>query len=237
MLSQWLWIIMNFAEQVVVNHCVMLIRVCGNHGVLFLASGWESRCECRASGCESWWARLSQWLWITMCYYVQVGMHHGELWWVSGCDSCCASRCEPWRVMLNHWLWIIEFCWASGCAPLWVILRQWVWIMVCYAEPVVVNHGVLFSSHMCEPWWGMLSQKLTIIVYYTEPVVLNHFGLCWNSDCESWCAMISKCVGIMVCYSEPVVGNHGVNAVPVCVNHNELCGNNGWESLRVILCQ
>jgi hypothetical protein len=31
------------------------------------------------------------------------------------------------------------------------------------------------------------------------------------------------CVGIMVCYAELVVVNHGVNAVPVGVNHGELC--------------
>jgi hypothetical protein len=45
------------------------------------------------------------------------------------------------------------------------------------------------------------------------------------------------CVEIMVCYSEPVVGNHGVNAVPVGVNHCELCGASGCESLSVIMCQ
>ena len=30
-------------------------------------------------------------------------------------------------------------------------------------------------------------------------------------------------MGIMVCFAEQVVGNHGVNAVPVGVNHGELC--------------
>jgi hypothetical protein len=99
MLRYWLWIIVSNAEPVVVNHCVlcwagcvgimvcyakpvvvnqcvMLSRVCGNQCVLFWASGWESRWESYASGCESWCILLSQWLWITMSYYVPVGVNH-----------------------------------------------------------------------------------------------------------------------------------------------------------------
>jgi hypothetical protein len=76
MLSQWSWIMVSYAEPmvvkhcqlcwtqcvgimvcyakpVVVNQCAMLNQVCGNHGLLFWASGWESRCECCASGYES----------------------------------------------------------------------------------------------------------------------------------------------------------------------------------------
>ena len=58
---------------------------------------------------------------------------------------------------------------------------------------------------------------------YTERVVVNHISLC----CAGW-------MGIMVCYAVPVVvyhcvilirvcGNHSVNAMPVGVNHSELC--------------
>jgi hypothetical protein len=46
--------------------------------------------------------------------------------------------------------------------------------MVCYAEPVIVNHGVLFCARRCEPWWAMLRQNLTIMLYYTEPVIVIH---------------------------------------------------------------
>ena len=119
------------------------------------------------------------------------------------------------------------------------------WIIVSYAEPVVVNHGVVFSTNRCEPWWGMLSQMLTIIVYYTEPVVLNHCELCWDSVCESWWGMLiqwfvnhgvlcytcccdswrvmlSQLLWIMVNYAEPVV-----------VKHCELC----WaQCVGILVC-
>jgi hypothetical protein len=48
------------------------------------------------------------------------------------------------------------------------MLRQWLWIMVCYSEPVIVNH-VLF--------WA--SQWLQFIASYAEPVVVNHGVLRW----------------------------------------------------------
>ena len=51
-----------------------------------------------------------------------------------------------------------------------------------------------------------------ITVCYAQQVVVNHCVLC-----------LFGCVGIMVCYAEPVVGNHVVNALPVEVNHSELC--------------
>ena len=48
----------------------------------------------------------------------------------------------------------------------------------------------------------------------------------------------------MVCYYEPMVGNQGVKAIPVVVNHGELCSASGCESwcamlsqwLRIMLC-
>ena len=46
--------------------------------------------------------------------------------------------------------------------------------MVCYAELVVVNHGVLCPASGCESWCVMLGQWLSIIVSYDEPVVVNH---------------------------------------------------------------
>ena len=125
MLRYWFWIIVSNAEPVVVNHCVlcwagcvgimvcypnpvvvnhcvMLNRVCGNQGVLFWVSGWESRCECYVS--ELWWVVLSQWLWITVCYF------------------------EP--LVVIH----CKFCWASGCESLLVMLSLWLWNIVSYAE-------------------------------------------------------------------------------------------------------
>jgi hypothetical protein len=91
---------------------------------------------CRANGCEPWWAMLSQWLWIMVCYDGPVGGNHGVLCWATGCES--------WSAMLSQWLWIV----------------------VSYAEPVVVNHGVLCWATGCELWCVMLSQWLWIIVSY-----------------------------------------------------------------------
>ena len=46
--------------------------------------------------------------------------------------------------------------------------------MACYAEPVVVNHGVLCEASGGESWCAMLSLWLCIMVCYAEPVIVNH---------------------------------------------------------------
>jgi hypothetical protein len=110
---------------------------------------------------------------------------------------------------------------------------QWLWIMVCFTEPVVVNHGVYCWASNCESWWVLLWQWLLIMVCYaesvvvnyavlclwimvsyTEQVAVNHGLLCYASGCESWwvmlcqgceswCVMLSQWLWIMVCYAEP----------------------------------
>ena len=45
--------------------------------------------------------------------------------------------------------------------------------MVCDAEPVDVNHGVLCWASGCESSCAMLRQWLRIMVSYDEPVVVN----------------------------------------------------------------
>ena len=150
MLIQWLWIMVCYAEAVVVNQVVLF---------------WTS-------GCESWWIMLwkvvvnhdalpvcwAQWLGIIVCSVKpsdcelwcimlrKVVVNHGVLFWASGCESWCA--------MLSQCLWMIVsyaepvvaiyvvLCWASGCESLCALLWQWLWIMVGYTEAVVVNHGV-----------------------------------------------------------------------------------------------
>ena len=97
-----------------------------------------------ASGCESWFAMLSQWLWIMLWYTEPVGTKHYVLFWACDCESC------------------------------WVMLNQWLWIMVCYAESLVVNHGELCWTSECESCWDMLSQWLLIMLYYAEPVFVKH---------------------------------------------------------------
>jgi hypothetical protein len=73
MLSQRLWIMVWYAEQVVVNHF----------------EWWW------ASGCESWCVMLSQWLWIMVSYDEPVMVNHGVLWWDSGCESWCTMHSQP----------------------------------------------------------------------------------------------------------------------------------------------
>jgi hypothetical protein len=38
--------------------------------------------------------------------------------------------------------------------------------MVCFTEPVVVNHGVYWWASGCESWWVLLSQCWWIILCY-----------------------------------------------------------------------
>jgi hypothetical protein len=168
MLSQWLWIMLCYAEPEGVIHgvlcwasgceswCVILCRVVVNHCVVCWTEWLWIMCYTESGGCESHCAILSQWLWIRVCY--------------------------PEPVVVNYVL-----CWANGCESCCVMLNQRVWFMVCYAEQVVVNHGVLY-------WAGWL----WIIVWYAEPsgcescvilsrVVVNHVVLYWASGCESVC--------------------------------------------------
>jgi hypothetical protein len=86
-----LWIMVCYVEPVVVNHVVL----------------------CCSSGCESWWAIMSQWVLIMVCYCEAVVVNHGVLLWASGRES-----------------W-------------WGMMSQWFWIVVCYAKPMILNHVVL----------------------------------------------------------------------------------------------
>jgi hypothetical protein len=61
MLSQWLQIIANYAERVVVNHVVL----------------------CWVGGCESCRVMLNHWLWIMVCYAEPVVVNH-VLCWATG---------------------------------------------------------------------------------------------------------------------------------------------------------
>jgi hypothetical protein len=57
--------------------------------------------------------------------------------------------------------------------------------MVCYAEQVVVNHGLLFWDSGCESWFIMLSQWFLIMDCYVVPKVVNFVVLYCASGCES----------------------------------------------------
>jgi hypothetical protein len=119
-----------------------------------------------------------------VCYAEPMVVIHGMLCWASGCESWGIMLCESlWitRVMLIHWLWML--CWPTSFQSWCAMLSQWLWIIVCYAEPVVVNHGVLCLAGDCESLCGMHSNWFWIIVWYVE-----------LSGCESCCAILSRVV-------------------------------------------
>jgi hypothetical protein len=47
-------------------------------------------------------------------------------------------------------------------------------MMACFAEPVIVNHGVIYGASGCDSWRVILSQWLLIMVCYAAPVAVNH---------------------------------------------------------------
>ena len=197
MLCQRLWIMACYAEPVVVNH-----------GVLYGSSGSASWCVILSQWLFMMMCIAEKWLWIMVSFTVPVVVNHCVLCWVSGFELCCAmlgnnsglycaSGCE--LVMLCQLLWVM----VSYIVPR-------VSIMVCNAEPVVVNHGVLCWTSGCESCCVMLWQWLWIMVRYNEPVGVNHGVLLWGSGCESWWVMMSQWFWIVVCYAEPMILNHVV---------------------------
>jgi hypothetical protein len=135
LMSQWLWIMLFYAESVVVNHYVLF---------------W-------ASGCESWCAMLSQWLWVILSYAKPVIVTHHDSHSLPQQTTCSALH----TMIHNHWfsithhnsqplaqyitLWLTTtyepvvvnydvLCWTSGCESWCAMLTKWFWIMVCNAE-------------------------------------------------------------------------------------------------------
>ena len=104
--------------------------------------------------------------------------------------------------------------------------------MVCYDEPVAVNHGLSCCVKGFESWWAMLSHWLSIMVWYAGPLVLNHACYAEPNSCESCCVILRRlclnygvlCRAIGYTWYEPVVVNSGV-----------LCWTSGYESWCVML--
>jgi hypothetical protein len=120
------------------------------------------------------------------------------------------------------------------------MLSQWFWNIVCDAEPVTVNHGVLCGASCCPM---IHNHCLSIIHYDCQPLAhhdspwftpigkekhtmnhnhwlsithnvphLHHVVFCWVSGCHSLWAMLSQWLWIMVCYAESVA----VKSFDVC---------------------
>jgi hypothetical protein len=143
----------------------MLSLVVVNHGV----SSWTSCCE---------WCcvKLSQWLWIMMCYSEPVVVKHGLL--------CCAKCCESWCLMLsplvvNHdalsWakcLWImIRYAEPSGCESWCAIPNQWLCIMVCYehSNPCFTTTGSEYHIMIHNHWLSLTQHHSQQLVQLDTP--------------------------------------------------------------------
>jgi hypothetical protein len=256
MVSQWLWMMVCYAESVVVNYAVLCLwimvsyiePVTVNHGLLCYASGCESwwvmlcqvceswcvmlsmwwwimLCYTAPCGCESWCAMLSQWLWIMVCYTDPVVVNHVCYTEPNSCESCCfilSRLCLSYGVSCPavgyEWYESVvvnygAFCWTSGLESWCGMLSQWLWIMVCYTDPVDVNHVCYTEPNSCESCCFILSQlclsygvscRAAGYEWY-ESVVVNYGAFCWTSGPESWCVMLSKWLWLMVCNAEQVV--------------------------------
>jgi hypothetical protein len=148
MLSQWLWIMVCYAERVVVN-CVELC--------------WASGCGCESCCAHhdsqplyqhtTWWFTTTGSAYHTMIYNHWFSINHHDS------QPLCYS--EP--VFVND----SELCWASGCESWCVMLSELLWIMVCYDEPVVVNCVELCwaSGCGCESCCDMLSRVWLTTTY------------------------------------------------------------------------
>jgi hypothetical protein len=166
MLSQWIWILLYYAEPMTANY-----------RVLCCASGCETLFDMRNILCSAepvpvnyrvlvwtsdyeWWCVMqSKLLWITVRYDEPFVVNHYSLCLDSGCESwewswTIVSYTEA--VVVNH----VVFCWTIDCDSLWV-LCQWLWNMVSYAEPVCWNHGVLFCT-ICRESYVCCRLKLII---------------------------------------------------------------------------
>jgi hypothetical protein len=87
----------------------------------------------------------------------------------------------------NHWLIITphdsqplaqhkaRWFTSSGSESWCAMLNKWLWIMVCYYEPVIVNHGVICWASSCESW-----------LCYTDSSVCES---CWTMFHNHWLSM------------------------------------------------
>jgi hypothetical protein len=175
-LNQWLWIIVCYAEQLVVNH-----------GDWYWASGYESLCVNpdsypMAQHSSRWFIATGSTLitmilthWLTITHHDSQPLAHYKTTWFTTIGSAYLSMIQiHWIIITHHvsqplaqhnslWLWIL-------C----LILHQRLWIIVCYAEQLVVNHGVLCWASGYESWWLMLRQWWWIIGHNHWLIITQH---------------------------------------------------------------
>jgi hypothetical protein len=184
LLCQWLWMMVCYAESVVVNYAVLCLwiivsyiePVTVNHGLLWYASGCESWWAMLCQGCESWCVMLSMRWWIMLCYTDPCG-----------CESIMVCCTDP--VVVNH----VCYTEPNSCESCCFILSRLClsYGVSCRAagyewyESVVVNYGAFCWTSGLETWCVMLSKWLWLMVCNAEQVVVSHVELCWASGCES----------------------------------------------------
>jgi hypothetical protein len=129
------------------------------------------------------------------------------------------TNCSAWHTITQtqsaqyKTTWFTTVRWTSGLESWCGMLSQWLWIMVCYTDPVDVNHVCYTEPNSCESCCFILSQlclsygvscRAAGYEWY-ESVVMNYGAFCWTSGPESWCVMLSKWLWLMVCNAEQVV--------------------------------
>jgi hypothetical protein len=81
MLCQWLSIMVCYAESAVVNYDLLCLCIMGSY-----TEPVNRGLVCCTSGCESWFAMLSQWLWIMVYCAKPAVVNHVVLSWASRCE-------------------------------------------------------------------------------------------------------------------------------------------------------
>ena len=148
-----------------------------------------------------------------VCYAVPVDVNHGVLCWGS-----------DWIMM--------TYAEALVCESWYAMLYQCSWIMHSYSQPVVVNHGELYWASGWKSCCDMLSQTSGWESWRVMlcQCFMNYAVKCLANSCKLWRIMLCQWLSIMLCYAEQVILNRDVKAMPVGVNHGELCWDSGCES-------
>jgi hypothetical protein len=151
-LSQWLWIIVWYTEPVVMHYCD-LCWTSGSKSWCVMLRKWLWIMLCNAVIQNHWYSithheshplaqHSSPWL-TTTCSALHTMIHKSI---VQDYTPWFTITCSGLHTMIyNHWFSITHdnsHPMAQYNIPCCTMLSQWLWIIVCYAEPVVLNHGV-----------------------------------------------------------------------------------------------
>jgi hypothetical protein len=160
---------------------------------------WSIDCESRWVMLRQWlwiiYVMLSQWLWIMVCYSVPFDVNHGEYTlWFTTTGSVQNNMIHNYKFRIT----LVD-------------------IMVNYAEPMVVNYGVLCCANGCESCCVILNQWWCIKVCYAEPLVVNqtqHDALPLAQHSKPWFTTTGSPWHIMIHNNWLSITQHASQALP-----------------------